>query len=59
MAQSSNDSFPSAMCIAAAVNGKERLIPAVTAIRLAPGAGRVALRTARVRIVPESCTSAS
>src|SRR5712672_734096 len=29
MAQSSNDSFPSAMCIAAAVNVKERLVPAV------------------------------
>src|SRR5690348_4160840 len=29
MAQSSNDSFPSAMCIAAAVNAKQRLIPAV------------------------------
>jgi fumarate hydratase, class II len=33
MAQSSNDSFPSAMCIAAAVNVKERLLPAVTALR--------------------------
>ena len=33
MAQSSNDSFPSAMCIAAAVNVKERLIPAVEALR--------------------------
>src|SRR6202020_1746451 len=33
MAQSSNDSFPSAMCIAAAMNVKERLIPAVTALR--------------------------
>jgi fumarate hydratase, class II len=33
MAQSSNDSFPSAMCIAAAGNVKERLIPAVTALR--------------------------
>jgi fumarate hydratase class II len=33
MAQSSNDSFPSAMCIAAAVNAKERLIPAVAALR--------------------------
>src|SRR6202008_1703767 len=32
MAQSSNDSFPSAMCIAAAVNVKTRLIPAVTAL---------------------------
>jgi len=33
MAQSSNDSFPSAMCIAAAVTVKERLIPAVAALR--------------------------
>src|ERR1700726_308731 len=33
MAQSSNDTFPSAMCIAAAVNAKQRLIPAVTALR--------------------------
>jgi fumarate hydratase, class II len=33
MAQSSNDSFPSAMCIAVAVNVKERLIPAVAALR--------------------------
>ena len=33
MAQSSNDSFPSAMCIAAAVNVKQRLIPAVTVLR--------------------------
>jgi fumarate hydratase class II len=33
MAQSSNDSFPSAMNIAAAVNVKERLIPSVTALR--------------------------
>src|SRR5499433_2851422 len=33
MAQSSNDSFPSAVCIAAAVNVKQRLIPAVTALR--------------------------
>jgi fumarate hydratase, class II len=32
MSQSSNDSFPSAMNIAAAVNVKERLIPAVTAL---------------------------
>ncbi|MDZ4743225.1 MAG: class II fumarate hydratase [Verrucomicrobiota bacterium] len=32
MAQSSNDSFPSAMYIAAAVNTKERLIPAVKAL---------------------------
>jgi fumarate hydratase class II len=33
MAQSSNDSFPSAMYIAAALNVKKRLIPAVTALR--------------------------
>jgi fumarate hydratase class II len=33
MAQSSNDSFPSAMCIAAAVSVKQRLTPAVVALR--------------------------
>src|SRR6516165_7631441 len=33
MAQSSNDSFPSAMSIAAAVNVKQRLVPSVTALR--------------------------
>jgi fumarate hydratase class II len=33
MSQSSNDTFPSAMSIAAAVNVKERLIPAVSALR--------------------------
>jgi len=33
MAQSSNDSFPSAMYIAAAVNVRHRLIPSVTALR--------------------------
>jgi fumarate hydratase class II len=33
MAQSSNDSFPSAMYIAAAVNTKQRLIPAVKELR--------------------------
>jgi fumarate hydratase, class II len=33
MAQSSNDSFPSAMYIAASVNVKARLIPAVAALR--------------------------
>jgi len=33
MSQSSNDSFPTAMNIAAAVNVKARLIPAVTALR--------------------------
>src|ERR1700724_2980415 len=32
MAQSSNDSFPSAMYIAAAVNVKQRLVPAVKAL---------------------------
>src|ERR1700728_1054347 len=32
MAQSSNDSFPSAMNIASAVNAKQRLIPAVQAL---------------------------
>src|SRR5271166_4467951 len=37
MAQSSNDSFPSAMCIAAAANVKERLVPAVAALRDAIG----------------------
>jgi fumarate hydratase class II len=37
MAQSSNDSFPSAMCIAAAVNVKNRLVPAVAALRDAIG----------------------
>jgi fumarate hydratase, class II len=38
MSQSSNDSFPSAMHIAAAVNVKERLIPAVKALEGALGA---------------------
>src|SRR5256884_7044000 len=33
MAQSSNDTFPSAMYIAAAVNVKRRLVPAVAALR--------------------------
>ena len=33
MSQSSNDNFPSAMCIAAAIGAKQRLIPAVTAMR--------------------------
>jgi fumarate hydratase, class II len=37
MSQSSNDSFPSAMNIAAAVNVKQRLIPAVKALRDAMG----------------------
>ena len=38
MAQSSNDTFPSAMYIAAALNVNQRLIPAVTALRDAIGA---------------------
>jgi fumarate hydratase, class II len=38
MSQSSNDSFPSAMNIAAAVHVKQRLIPAVQALRDAIGA---------------------
>src|SRR5262245_59177546 len=38
MAQSSNDTFPSVMYIAAAVNVKQRLIPAVSALRDAIGA---------------------
>ena len=38
MGQSSNDTFPSAMNIAAAINVKQRLIPAVTALRDAIGA---------------------
>jgi fumarate hydratase, class II len=33
MSQSSNDTFPSAMHIAAAVNVKERLVPAIAALR--------------------------
>ena len=35
MSQSSNDSFPSAMHVAAATGAKQRLIPAVTALRAA------------------------
>src|ERR1700728_2468701 len=35
MAQSSNDSFPSAMYVAAAVNVKQRLMPAVAALQAA------------------------
>src|ERR1700722_16937267 len=35
MAQSSNDTFPSAMYIAAAVNVKQRLVPAVAALQAA------------------------
>src|SRR6202040_1140967 len=38
MGQSSNDTFPSAMHIAAAINVKQRLVPAVTALRDAIGA---------------------
>src|SRR5258707_10656360 len=41
MSQSSNDSFPSAMHIAAAVNVRERLIPAVAALRNAIAAKAV------------------
>jgi fumarate hydratase class II len=37
MSQSSNDSFPSAMYIAAAANVKQRLIPALTSLRDAIG----------------------
>lgn len=33
MSQSTNDSFPSAMCIAAAVTVKQRLVPAVQALK--------------------------
>src|SRR5579862_3174248 len=33
MAQSSNDTFPSAMCIAAGISTKSRLAPAVSALR--------------------------
>src|SRR5258706_6278790 len=43
MSQSSNDTFPSAMNIAAAVEGKQRLVPAARALRdatAANGAGR-------------------
>src|SRR5580700_8276730 len=38
MSQSSNDSFPSAMYVAAAVSVKQRLVPAVAALRDAIGA---------------------
>jgi fumarate hydratase, class II len=38
LSQSSNDTFPAAMSIAAAVNVRERLIPAVAALRDAIGA---------------------
>src|SRR5882724_11044199 len=44
MAQSSNDSFPSAMYIAAAVNVTQRLIPAVTALAAAIAAKAQAWR---------------
>ncbi len=33
MAQSSNDTFPAAMCVAAAVNVTQRLVPALAALR--------------------------
>jgi fumarate hydratase, class II len=42
MAQSSNDTFPSAMYVAAAVNVQRRLLPAVTALRDAIGTKAVA-----------------
>ena len=42
MAQSSNDSFPSAMYIATAVNAKQRLLPAVQALHDAISAKAVA-----------------
>ncbi|MEX3947497.1 class II fumarate hydratase [Paraburkholderia sp. EG287B] len=42
MSQSSNDSFPSAMYMAAAINVKERLAPTVTALRDAIGVKAVA-----------------
>ena len=44
IAQSSNDSFPSAMHLAAAVNVKQRLLPAVSALRVAIGAKAQAWR---------------
>lgn len=37
MSQSSNDTFPSVMCIAAVLGVKERLVPALTALRDAVG----------------------
>ncbi|WOD13678.1 class II fumarate hydratase [Paraburkholderia kirstenboschensis] len=42
MSQSSNDSFPSAMYMAAAINVKQRLIPAVAALRDAIAAKAIA-----------------
>jgi len=42
MSQSSNDSFPSAMYMAAAINVKERLAPTVTALRDAIGVKAIA-----------------
>jgi fumarate hydratase, class II len=44
MSQSTNDNFPSAMYIAAAVNAKQRLVPAVSALRDAIGAKAEAWR---------------
>jgi fumarate hydratase class II len=44
MAQSSNDTFPSAMYVAAALNVKQRLIPAVTGLHDAIGAKAEAWR---------------
>ena len=62
MAQSSNDSFPSAMCIAAAVNVKQRLIPAVAALpatevrskALSPASGTK--RSTRRQDLPMQCS---
>src|SRR2546429_5885745 len=51
MAQSSNDSFPSAMYIAAAVNVKQRLIPAVTPLPDATDA-KARARPATVKLCP-------
>src|ERR1700719_3826585 len=70
MAQSSNDTFPSAMYIAAAVNVKQRLIPAVAALHDAISAkanawsdivkiGRTHMQDATpLTLGPERCGSA-
>lgn len=52
MAQSSNDTFPSAMYIAAAVNVKERLIPAIAALRDAIAAKAKAWSVLRIAVDP-------
>src|SRR5580693_9961380 len=59
MAQSSNDSFPSAMYIAAAVNTKQRLIPAVTALRDAIATKSQAWATAQDRANPHAGRNAT